>query len=46
MCGAKTERIRLQKDEIKDIAWFTKDEIKNSNKVWPATKKFFEEYLP
>jgi len=35
----------FDKQEIKDIIWMTKDQILDSENVWPATKKFFKKYL-
>lgn len=36
--------LKLQTDEIEDARFFTQDEMK-SIPIWPATKKFFEEYI-
>lgn len=34
--------IKSHKDEIRDTKWFSKDEILNSDVIWPATQKFFK----
>ena len=31
-------------DEIAEVGWFSKEEIKNM-KLWPATRKFFEKFI-
>lgn len=41
-CSAVVKEINPQKDEVCDVKWFTKEQIIKSDKVWPATKKFFE----
>jgi 8-oxo-dGTP pyrophosphatase MutT (NUDIX family) len=35
----------IDTDEIENFGWFSKKEIINSDKVWPATKSFFKEYI-
>ncbi|GEM_PF-572716 len=42
ICSAVVKEINPQKDEVGDVKWFTKEQIIKSDKVWPATKKFFE----
>lgn len=36
--------IRIDKNEVAEIGWFTSEQIKGL-KLWPATKKFFEKYV-
>ncbi|MCX6810558.1 MAG: NUDIX hydrolase [Candidatus Berkelbacteria bacterium] len=38
-------KIQTDKDEIGEVKWFSRDEIIKSNVVWPASKKFFEEFV-
>ena len=33
------------KSHIADIRWFTKEEIKTEPKIWPATRKVFDEFV-
>jgi len=42
ICSAVVKEINPQKDEVEDVNWFTKEQILESDKVWPATKRFFE----
>ncbi len=37
--------ITIDEKEISEIGWFTRNEILKHQKVWPATKKFFEQYI-
>lgn len=34
-----------QKEEVQDVRWFSEKEIKNANNLWPATKKFFKNFI-
>lgn len=42
ICSAVVKEISPQKDEVQNVKWFTKGQILKNDKVWPATKKFFE----
>jgi 8-oxo-dGTP pyrophosphatase MutT (NUDIX family) len=44
-CKVDNLELTVDENEIDSIIWFTKKEILNHNKVWPATKRFFEEYI-
>lgn len=44
-CEASSFEIIIQDENVADARWMTKDEIVKSEKVWPATKKFFLEYI-
>lgn len=35
----------VKQEEIADIRWFSEEEIKTSDLLWPATKKFFNEFV-
>lgn len=37
--------ITVDKDEIADLKWLTRAQILSSEKIWPATKDFFEKYI-
>jgi|SRR3989344_3204061 len=39
------EGMKVQDEEVLEIRWFTEPEIKSSEKIWPATKKFFNQYI-
>jgi 8-oxo-dGTP diphosphatase len=39
------EGIKTQDGEVKEIKWFNEEEIKNSEKIWPATRRFFTEQV-
>ena len=41
LCKITGGELKIQKEEIADIKWFTEDEIRNESKIWPATKKVF-----
>jgi 8-oxo-dGTP pyrophosphatase MutT (NUDIX family) len=43
-CEAQTEKMDVDTNEIAGIGWFTKEEIR-AMRIWPATKRFFEEYI-
>ncbi len=45
ICEANIENFKTQKEEVSDIGWFSENEIKSSRNIWPATKKFFTEYI-
>ena len=32
-------------DEVKKAVWLTRSEIEQHDKIWPATRKFFEEHI-
>ena len=44
-CVASSFVINIQDENVADAKWMTKEEIVKSDKVWPATKKFFVEYI-
>ena len=44
ICSAVVNEIIPQEDEVENVRWFTKEEILKSDKVWPATKKFFKKF--
>ncbi len=44
-CNIPNTNFSPQQDEIADICWFSEEEIKNGGQLWPATKKFFDEYV-
>ena len=44
-CDVKNYDFTLDEKEISKIDWFTRKEILKHQKVWPATKKFFEQYI-
>jgi tRNA nucleotidyltransferase (CCA-adding enzyme) len=44
-CEADTENIKIQKEEVSEIKWFSESEIESDNKIWPATKNFFKEFI-
>ncbi|OGM11420.1 hypothetical protein A2Z22_00885 [Candidatus Woesebacteria bacterium RBG_16_34_12] len=45
MCQADTSKIKIQTDEIKNLRWFTREEIIKSKNIWPATKNIFQKYI-
>lgn len=45
LCEADTSNISVNETEIQDVKWFTKNEILNHARIWPATKQFFEEHI-
>lgn len=44
-CGIFGTNFTPRQDEIADVRWFSEEEIKNSDLLWPATKKFFNEFI-
>ena len=44
-CVASSFVINIQDENVADAKWMTKEEIVKSDKVWPATKKFFVEHI-
>jgi len=44
-CEADNHDLTIDEDEVENTAWHTKKEILSHDKVWPATKKFFEEHI-
>jgi 8-oxo-dGTP diphosphatase len=44
-CSAKSGEFDIQDEHIADARWMTKDDIVRSDRVWPATKKFFVEHI-
>lgn len=44
-CSIDNVSFILNKDEIADVRWFSEEEIKNSEKIWPATKNFFKDFI-
>lgn len=44
-CIANSFEIDIRDENIADARWMTKEEILKSGTVWPATKKFFLEYV-
>lgn len=43
-CKAEDDMIIVDENEIVDARFFTKEEM-NKLHLWPATKKFFDEYI-
>ena len=44
-CEANTSKLNPDNEELDDVDWFTRAEILENQKVWPATKAFFKKYL-
>jgi hypothetical protein len=44
-CDADVNNIKVNSKRLKNYKWLTREQIINYQKVWPATKKFFEEYI-
>jgi hypothetical protein len=42
---AKNTKFEIRDKLVNSARWFLHNEIVKSRKVWPATKKFFKEYL-
>lgn len=47
LCEALSEKQNfvIQKEEVADVRYFSSKEIEEGSKLWPATRKFFEEYI-
>lgn len=43
-CSVKESQLQMKKDEIVDIAYFTKEDMERIN-IWPATKSFFQKFV-
>jgi 8-oxo-dGTP pyrophosphatase MutT (NUDIX family) len=46
MCDADIVSFHLETKELSGLYWITKGKILNHKKVWPATKSFFNKYIP
>lgn len=44
-CDIENYDFIIDKSELSDVGWFSRDEILNNQNVWPATKNFFKEYI-
>lgn len=44
LCEGSANGMRIQSGEIADAGFFTRDQMGTMN-IWPATRKFFEEYI-
>jgi 8-oxo-dGTP diphosphatase len=44
LCDTESYDLRIDKDEVKDAGYFTRQQMEKLN-VWPATKKFFSDYI-
>jgi len=44
-CETENYQLNLQTDEVAEVRWFTSEEIIKTENIWPATKKFFIEYI-
>lgn len=44
-CEVDTLKLQVNEEEIAEVRWFTQKELLTSHLLWPATKKFFAEYL-
>ncbi|MFZ2152986.1 MAG: NUDIX hydrolase [Microgenomates group bacterium] len=45
LCQITGGEIQVQKEEIADVRWFSETEIRNSQNIWPATKKVFLDFI-
>lgn len=45
LCKIIKGRPRIKKEEIINAKWFSKKEIIDEEKIWPATKKVFINYI-
>ncbi len=43
-CEVKDYNFKINQEEIADVKFFTKEEMKKIN-LWPATQKFFEKFI-
>jgi len=44
-CDVDSHELTIDKDEVDNTDWLTRKEILAHDKVWPATKKFFEVHI-
>jgi len=44
-CKLETYAFQVDSNEISSFEWLTLEQIKNEDKVWPATKNFFTHVL-
>ncbi|KKQ97289.1 MAG: hypothetical protein UT24_C0002G0038 [Candidatus Woesebacteria bacterium GW2011_GWB1_39_12] len=42
LCKAVIKKLNYDRERLKDVRWFTQEEIKEGKNIWPATKKFFQ----
>lgn len=45
LVNSPNKNVKKQPNKLSEIQWLTRDEIINGDKIWPATRKFFEEYI-
>ena len=45
LCSFDGEIGKVQTEEIADVRWFTKEDIVNEPRIWPATRKVFMDYI-
>lgn len=44
-CSCPDHNFMYQEEEVADVRWFSEEELKDEKKIWPATRKFFEEFV-
>ena len=44
-CDYDGSEMKIDESEIGEAKWLTREEILKNDNIWPATKKFFENYL-
>ena len=45
LCKAKIEWLSFDKGRLSNAKWFSEEEIKSGENIWPASKKFFQECI-
>jgi hypothetical protein len=43
-CNADTSKLKMNPKRLSNYKWFSREKLLNYKHVWPATKKFFEQY--
>lgn len=44
LCELGAGDMKVDEEELANVGWFTKEQMQGL-KLWPATKKFFQEYI-
>lgn len=44
-CNCVDHEFKYQEEEVADVRWFTKQDIEDSQKIWPATRSFFDNFV-